>query len=146
MFKGTYRHQLDSKGRLAVPFKFRAQLPDGGTVARWAEGAVGIWPTDAWNELTARLRAHPVDDESSRALLRHLFASADDITFDSQGRCQIPPELRVRAGLSLDSQVLIIGVDDHAEIWTPDAWAAYEDGSPSIEQLLRRSSSHSQSS
>jgi MraZ protein len=137
-FKGTYRHTLDSKGRLAVPARFRLLLPDGGTVSAWTEGSLALWPAERWDEFESGVRALPVEDATSRQFARVMFGTASDIEFDAQGRIQVSQDLRTLGGLGLESTAVFVGVGDHAEIWALDAWNAYTGTAPSPEELMER--------
>ena len=54
-FKGTFRHAVDDKGRLAVPAKFRGELDGGCTVARWIDGCLAIFPPSKWEAIAAKV-------------------------------------------------------------------------------------------
>ena len=120
MFTGEYRHAVDGKGRIAVPARFRGQLADGAVVARWIDSCLAIFPMNAWNELSAKVGSLPITDPNARLLQRQLFAGALETELDAQGRVLVPQGLRTYAGL--ETETLVLGSRDHAEIWAPARW------------------------
>ena len=125
MFTGEYRHAVDVKGRIAVPARFRAQLDGGAVVARWLDTCLAIFPMAAWEDLSAKVGSLPVTDPNARLLQRQLFAGAFETELDRQGRVLVPQGLRAFAGLESDAMVL--GSRDHAEIWAPARWDTYSE-------------------
>jgi len=125
VFTGEYRHAVDDKGRLAVPARFRAQLDGGCVVARWLDTCLAIFPMAAWEELAAKVGSLPMTDPNARLLQRQLFAGAFETEIDKQGRVLVPQGLRGFAGL--ESEALVLGSRDHAEIWEPKRWDQYSE-------------------
>jgi len=123
VFTGEYRHAVDGKGRIAVPARFRGQLADGAVVARWIDSCLAIFPMNAWNELSAKVGSLPITDPNARLLQRQLFAGARETELDAQGRVLVPQGLRTYAGL--ETETLVLGSRDHAELWAPARWEAY---------------------
>ncbi len=123
MFTGEYRHAVDGKGRIAVPARFRGQLADGAVVARWLDSCLAIFPMTAWGELAARVGSLPMTDPNARLLQRQLFSGALETELDGQGRVLVPQGLREFAGL--ETEALVLGSRDHAEIWAPVRWTDY---------------------
>jgi MraZ protein len=123
VFTGEYRHAVDDKGRLAVPSRFRAQLDGGVVVARWLDACLAVHTRAAWDVLAGKVAGLPVTDPRSRLLQRRLFAGAFETELDRQGRLLLPLGLREFAGLV--DEAMVLGSQDHAEIWAPDRWAEY---------------------
>ncbi len=123
MFTGEYRHAVDEKGRLAVPARFRAQLEGGCVVARWLDTCLAIFPMPAWELLSTKVGSLPMTDPNARLLQRQLFAGAQETELDRQGRVLVPQGLRAFAGL--ESEAMVLGSRDHAEIWAPARWEEY---------------------
>ena len=120
MFLGKFVHTLDSKGRLTIPAKFRADLEEGLVVTRGMDDCLFAFPMARWEQLAAQISDLPITDGRARSLKRFLFANASDLSPDKQGRVLIPPRLREFAGL--DGEVLVAGLNDYFEIWSPEAW------------------------
>jgi MraZ protein len=124
VFTGEYRHTIDAKGRLAVPARFRSELAGEAHVCRWIDGCLAIFPHAAWEELALRIGAlSRVGDARARELTRSVFATAFPVELDGQGRVLVPAHLREMIGL--ESEAVVVGLNDHVELWAPERWAAY---------------------
>ncbi len=124
MFLGRFAHNLDDKGRLAVPARFRASLDEGVVLTRGMDRCVAAYPMPAWEELAGKIAALPMTDPNARQFRRMVFAEAANLTLDRQGRIVVPPELRAYAGIERDA--MIIGVHTSFEIWSPSGWEAMQ--------------------
>ena len=121
-FVGLYRHQIDDKGRLAVPSKMRAQLAGMFHVAQWIDTCLAILPDDEWDRITSSVAALPMTDPRTRALERRLFGKAVRLELDRQGRILLPQHLREFAGL--EGEVVVVGLQNRVELWSQDRWDA----------------------
>lgn len=120
MFWGEYTHHLDNKGRLIIPARFRHQLKKSAVLTRGLDNNLVIYPQDTWQTVTDQLADMPITHPTARALRRLLFSGALVLEPDRQGRINIPPYLRDYA--SLNSEVLVVGMETFIEIWHPDRW------------------------
>jgi len=126
MFIGEYSHNLDDKGRVAVPVKFRAMLKGGAVVTRGIDNCLFLYTKKEWQELAAKLAKLPISKANTRAFARLMLAGAMDVTFDNQGRIMLPEYLRKFAGLK--KNITIAGLYDRLEIWDEAAWNKYKKG------------------
>lgn len=126
MFIGEYNHNLDEKGRLAVPAKFRASLKGGAVVTRGIDNCLFLYPKKQWNEMAIKLSRLPVSQSKARAFARLMLAGAMDVDFDNQGRINLPEYLRKFAGLK--RKAVIAGLYDRLEIWDESSWGKYKVG------------------
>lgn len=124
MFIGEYRHNLDSKGRLAVPAKFRSALKKGAVATKGLDGCLFLYSKDEFAKIAANLAELPISQARARAFSRHMLAGAMDLEFDNQGRITIPEYLRTFS--SLKKGVIIAGLYDHLEIWDENIWKKYK--------------------
>ena len=134
MFKGTYRHRIDPKGRMPVPAPFRRTLAAAGVrglVTTLVDRCIAIYPDVEWRRLEDQLRRLPAFGRQAKALTRNLAARATDCSLDTQGRILLPPALRASAGLA--GEAVVIGVLDRIEVWSPSLW---DDFLRESEQLL----------
>lgn len=124
MFKGTYRHSIDLKGRLPVPAAFRRALKDEGrVVVTLLDECLAVYPPWEWARLEDQLRGLPAFSGRVKALTRLLMSRAADCGLDVQGRILIPAALRAGAGLAREA--VVVGVLNRFEIWPPEAWGSF---------------------
>lgn len=124
MFLGRHTHNLDAKGRLAIPARYRDALAAGVVLTRGIDRCLALYPLEAWRPLAEKVSALPLTDADARNFRRMVFAEATDLGLDGQGRILIPPDLRRYAGL--EREALVVGVDTSIEIWSPQRWEGVE--------------------
>jgi MraZ protein len=127
VFKGTYRHRLDPKGRLPVPGAFRRALEASGVVhsvvVTLLDECLAAYAPSEWARLEDQLRSLPAFNRGVKALTRVLMSRARDCEIDGQGRIRLPPELRAAAGVAREA--VVVGVLNRFEIWAPEAWDSF---------------------
>ena len=126
MFKGTYVHRIDPKGRLPVPAAFRRALASAGAssvVVTVVDECLAAYAPREWAQLEQHLRSLPAFSRPVKAITRLLASRAADCDLDVQGRILLPPALRATA--SLQGETVVVGVLDRFEIWNPERWAAF---------------------
>ncbi len=124
MFIGEYQDNLDEKGRLAIPAKFRGQLSDGAVVTKGLDNCLSLFTAEGWEMEAERLMSLPLTQAKARAYARFMLASAFSVEIDKQGRINLPATLRSYAGIS--GNTVVTGLGDHVEIWAPTAWDEYK--------------------
>ena len=124
MFIGEFQHNLDTKGRVAVPAKFRRKISGGAIITRGLDHCLFIFTKKDWQILADKLVTLPLSQANSRAFVRLMLSGASDVNLDSQGRVLIPDYLRTYAGLKKSTKV--IGVYNRMEIWDETAWERYK--------------------
>jgi len=137
MFIGEYSHTIDTKGRMAVPSKFRQELKDGAVVTRGVDACLFVYTRDEWQALAEKLSTLPISDPKARAFARLMLAGAMDVSFDSQGRILIPSYLRDYAGIK--KKTIVAGLYSRLEIWDEEKWQGYKEKS---EKETERISKH----
>lgn len=125
MFMGEYQHNLDKKGRLFIPARFREGLGDSFVVTKGLDGCLFVYPRPEWEALEQKLKSLPFTRADARAFVRFFFSGAAECEADKQGRILIPGSLREYAGLEKDA--VIIGVSSRVEVWSKDRWERYSD-------------------
>lgn len=123
MFLGQYSHNMDNKGRVAVPAKFRSELKKA-VVTKGLDNCLFVYPKKEWEKLAEKLAALPVARANTRAFSRLMLAGAMEVEFDKQGRVILPEYLREFAGLG--KNVIIAGLYTRLEIWDEAKWNAYK--------------------
>jgi len=124
MFIGEYNHNLDTKGRMAIPAKFRNMLKKGAVVTKGLDNCLFLYPKEKWEEMAQKFANLPIGQAKARAFARHLLAGAVEIDFDNQGRINLPEYLRKFAGFK--KRVIVAGLYDRREIWDELAWDKYK--------------------
>jgi MraZ protein len=123
VFKGTYRHRIDAKGRLPVPAGFRRWLDAGSVVVTLLDQCLAAYPPAEWGRLEQQLAALPAFGRQVKSLTRLLLSRACDCRLDVQGRILMPASLRAAAGLQREA--VVIGALNRFEIWGPAAWEQF---------------------
>jgi len=126
MFIGQYFHNLDEKGRVAVPAKFRAQLKSA-VVTKGLDSCLFLYPKKEWDKMAQGIADLPIDKSGNRAFSRAMLAGAVEVEFDKQGRIILPDYLRRFA--SLAKNVVIAGLYNRLEIWDESRWNEYQSNS-----------------
>ena len=125
MLRGIYHISLDTKGRLSVPTKVRAQFEEesGGVLVLTAdlENQLLLYTLPEWQKVEEKLVKLPSFDPQIRRLKRLYMGNAAECELDSTGRILIPPP-RQRAGL--DKKVVLSGMGNKFELWSQEAWDA----------------------
>ena len=124
MFIGEFQHNLDSKGRVAIPAKFRQKLTGGAIITRGLDHCLFVFTNKDWEILAQKLIALPLAQANSRAFVRLMLAGAVDVELDKQGRILIPDYLREYAGLK--KQVVVAGLYNRIEVWDSESWKQYK--------------------
>ena len=125
MFIGQYEHNLEEKGRLSVPKKFRNDLVDGGVLTRGLDNCLFLFPKKRWEEFMSKLSQTPLTKADARGFSRLLTYGAVEVELDAQGRILLPEFLRIFAGIK--KEVILAGALERVEIWDRDNFAAYQE-------------------
>ena len=121
---GTHSYQLDPKGRLSLPARFREAFADGAWLTIGQDGCLFAFPRVEWERRSEEVGASPLSDAAGRAYSRLFFGSSDETKLDGQGRLTIPQRLRDATGIA--KEVVVLGVRDRMEIWDREAYERYE--------------------
>jgi len=123
MFMGEYEHQIDVKGRIIVPAKFRADLGDQFVLTRGLDQCLFVYPMDEWKILEEKLKKLPLTKKDARSFTRFFFSGATECEVDKQGRVNIPQPLRTYS--KLEKECIVIGVSNRVEVWSKELWEDY---------------------
>lgn len=119
VFFGSYNHQLDDKGRLRLPAKFRNELGGSFMCLKGYDNTVMVCSFAKFEHICKKFEMTSASDIEGQAALVELMSTAADITEDAQGRFVLPDYLREYA--SIEKNVVIKGVNDRIEIWNEKA-------------------------
>ena len=124
MLIGEYNHNVDQKGRMAIPVKFRTVFAAGAVVTKGIDKCLFIFSKSVWDELAEKISKLPLVQADSRAFSRQMFAGAVHVELDSQGRVLLPDYLRHYGEIS--KQVVVAGVFNRLEVWDKANWSSYK--------------------
>ena len=128
MIRGANSLNLDSKGRLAIPSRYRdaiAQRCEGRmvvTVNNTKEHCLWLYPMDEWKEVEKKIVSLPSFNSEHQKLKRFLLGYASDVDMDGSGRILLPAPLREFA--MMDKTVFLVGQGNKFEIWSEELWEA----------------------
>ncbi|SHK24289.1 division/cell wall cluster transcriptional repressor MraZ [Desulforamulus aeronauticus] len=137
MFMGEFQHNIDPKGRLIVPARFREGLGDRFIVTKGLDNCLFVYPLQEWAEVEQKLKSLPFARADARAFVRFFFSGATECEADKQGRILLPNNLREYA--KLDKETMVVGVSTRVEIWSKEEWDRYNtQAEASFEELAEK--------
>lgn len=122
---GTHSYQLDPKGRVSLPARFREVFADGVWLTIGQDGCLFAFPRAEWERASEQVAASPLSDAAGRAYARIFFGQSDVAKLDGQGRLTISGRLRESVGIA--KEVVVLGVRDRMEIWDRETYDRYVD-------------------
>ncbi|MBQ1812363.1 MAG: division/cell wall cluster transcriptional repressor MraZ [Bacilli bacterium] len=125
MFIGEYHHNIDEKGRLIMPSKFRNDLGETFVITRGIDSCLFVYPKDSWNNITSKLNELSFTKKDVRSFQRFFLSAATICEFDKQGRINVTSPLADYADLT--KECVIIGVNDRIEIWSKENFDKFLD-------------------
>jgi len=128
MLLGEYYHNLDAKGRIIIPTKFRDDLGGTFVMSKGLDGCLYLHPLEEWEKFTAEIMN--IRGSEGRKLNRFFFSGSTECEIDSHGRVTVPPIFREYA--ALEKEAVIVGVSGRAEVWSLERWNSYMDD-PSLD-------------
>jgi len=121
MFLGQFYHNIDDKGRLTVPVRFRDQLVvEDCILMQGFDQNLMLLTSPFFNLLSQRLNGMSLTDPTARLLRRLVFSMAHQVELDRSGRVLLPQFLREAIGL--ENEAVFVGAGDYIEIWSADKW------------------------
>ena len=142
MFMGEYAHNIDKKGRIIIPAKFREELGDFIIITRGLDGCLSVYTQKQWEIIYEQLLKLPSTKKDARMFVRMMTSKAAECEIDAQGRVLIPSSL-IRIA-ELEKECMIIGAANHVEIWAKEKWdpvddeanAAFEDIAENLTEFM----------
>ena len=127
LLTGTFERAIDEKQRIAIPKRLREAFGKsnerGLFVAPGMDGSLFLYAESAFLKIAERLASASPTQKDVRAFNRLFYAQAERVELDGQGRVRIPPRLAQLA--RLDKEAVLIGVQDHLELWDRSRWQSY---------------------
>lgn len=134
MFRGVSNVNIDAKGRVSIPSRFREQLINhcSGKVAvtidivlNPGERCLQIYPWPDWEDIEQEIKALPVFDRKSRQVQLLLLGHANEVRMDGSGRILLPPHLRAFA--KLEKKGVLVGQGRTLDLWKESTWTSCRD-------------------
>jgi MraZ protein len=135
MLTGEVEHQLDDRGRVAVPKAFRESLEHGGFITRGWYGCLFLFPWEMWRKIEDKLNAIPLSDTNADTV-KLFFSGGTKVWLDRQGRLILPATLREYAGIVRD--VTLRGAINRIELWAKDRWLAFQEEQLRPERIMEK--------
>ncbi len=128
MYFGEYPTTLDDKGRvtMSAPFRKTAEVMSHAVwfMTRGFDGSLFIFPKERWDVIRNESSRYSTMDSRAVDFRRMFFGSVSEVRPDGQGRIPVAQHLQDHAGLS--KEAVIVGCDDHLELWSRDGWKKYQ--------------------
>lgn len=118
MLVGEFQHNIDAKGRVIMPLKFREEFGENFVVTKGLDKCLFVFSKSEWAKLDEKLSEQSLS--KGRKIQRFFYGSMCEGELDKQGRVLIPQALRSYAEISKD--VVFVGLAKRVEIWSKDEW------------------------
>ncbi len=129
VYFGEYSTSLDEKGRIIMPRRFRETMNVLGHavwyMTRGFDRSIFLFHHEEWQKIRAQAAKYSSMNAKALDFRRMFFGSVAEAKPDAQGRMHIPTHLREFAGL--EKEAVLLGVDDHLEIWSKEHWRAFQE-------------------
>jgi len=130
MLIGSAVHNLDAKGRVVIPAKYRDDLGSTIFAFRSVDGCIRLYSYEQFQLLLDKLKD---SDVSRLALRRKISGSAEQLSIDGQGRILIPELLRKKVGIT--DKVRMVGMITWIELWNEDGYD--DDDNMTVEEEMQ---------
>ncbi len=121
MFLGQFQHNLDDKGRLMIPARFRELLADGAYITQGFDKCLMVMTETYFKQVYERIESMNLADPTARLLRRLILSNAYPIEVDKVGRILMPQNLRTFLGIE-NGELIVAGQGEYFEVWTPALW------------------------
>jgi len=125
---GIHIHNIDEKGRLAIPSRIRAELGEPFYITCLTSNCLSVYSKDEWEKFTDKLNAIPQSDVKAQRNVRIICSSSFKCEPDKQGRVLLPQLLREKVGIV--KEAVMIGASNRSEIWAKEKWERYQEEEP----------------
>ena len=121
MFLGQFQHNLDDKGRLMIPARFRELLEGGAYITQGFDKCLMVMTEAYFKQVYERIEAMNLADPTARLLRRLILSNAYPIEVDKVGRILVPQNLRTFLEIA-SGELIVAGQGEYFEVWTPATW------------------------
>jgi MraZ protein len=122
MFLGQFQHNLDEKGRLMIPARFRDLLAGGAFITQGFDKCLMVMTESYFKQVYERIEVMNLADPIARLLRRLILSNAYSVEVDKIGRILVPQNLRTFLGIE-NGELVVAGQGEYFEVWTPTLWS-----------------------
>jgi MraZ protein len=137
MFLGQFQHNLDDKGRLMIPARYRDLLAVGAYITQGFDKCLMVMTGNYFNEVYTLINAMNMADPAARMLRRLILSNAYAVEVDKVGRILVPQNLREFLGIA-NGELIVAGQGEYFEVWTPAEWQTQQDNLQDVEANAQR--------
>ncbi len=137
MFLGQYQHNLDDKGRLMIPARYRDLLAAGAFITQGFDRCLMVMTDTYFQDVYARISSMNMADPAARMLRRLILSNAYSVEVDKVGRILVPQNLREFLAVS-NGELILAGQGEYFEVWTPAEWKTQTDKLQDVEANEQR--------
>lgn len=137
MFLSQYQHNLDDKGRLMIPARYRDLLAAGAFITQGFDRCLMVMTESHFNEVYTLINSLNMADPSARQLRRMILSNAYQVEVDKVGRILIPQNLREFLGV-VNGELIVAGQGEYFEVWAPAGWRSQMDSLQDVEANAQR--------
>ncbi|HEX2991452.1 MAG TPA: division/cell wall cluster transcriptional repressor MraZ [Anaerolineales bacterium] len=137
MFLGQFQHNLDDKGRLMIPARYRELLAAGAYITQGFDRCLMVMTDLHFRQVYDRINSMNPTDTSTRLLRRLILSNAYPVEVDKVGRILVPQNLREFLGIA-NGELIVAGQGDYFEVWTPAEWQLQMDNLQDVEANEQR--------
>lgn len=137
MFLGQFQHNLDDKGRLMIPARYRDLLAAGAYITQGFDKCLMVMTDAYFKEVYERINGMNMADASARMLRRLILSNAYPVEVDKVGRILVPQNLREFLGIT-SGELAVAGQGEYFEVWTPADWKTQMDKLQDVEANEQR--------
>lgn len=137
MFLGQFQHNLDDKGRLMIPARYRELLAAGAYITQGFDRCLMVMTDVHFRQVYDRINSMNPTDTSTRLLRRLILSNAYPVEVDRVGRILVPQNLRDFLGIT-NGELVVAGQGDYFEVWTPAEWQLQMDKLQDVEANEQR--------
>ena len=126
-FSGEYECKIDAKGRIVLPAKIKAKLPELHTnelvVKRGFEPCLVVYPMLEWKKVFSKVSGLSEFNKEYRAFQRSFLRGATEVDMDGNGRVLLPKTMTRFA--KIEKEVIVVGTGNRIEVWDPESYDEY---------------------
>ena len=137
MFLGQFQHNLDDKGRLMIPARYRDLLAAGAFITQGFDRCLMVMPDAYFQDVYERINNMNMADSAARMVRRLILSNAYPVEVDKVGRILVPQNLRGFLGIE-SGELVVAGQGGYFEVWTPADWKTQMDQMQDVEANEQR--------